>query len=127
MLLRPILKEKVWGGDRLTRFPSKGVAHGSKIGESWEASGLPGSDTIVATGPWAGTGLAELVREMGSELTGSAGSDEFPLLLKFIDARERLSLQVHPPHRSSYRPDAPPGKAEAWYVLEGGDIVLGLA
>ncbi|MBI3890892.1 MAG: class I mannose-6-phosphate isomerase [Candidatus Wallbacteria bacterium] len=127
MLLRPILKEKVWGGDRLARFASKGVSPGSRIGESWEASGLPGQDSQVASGPFDGTPLARLAREMGGALLGPlAVQSEFPLLLKLIDAREQLSLQVHPPHRDDRR-GAPPGKAEAWYVLEGGPMVLGLA
>ncbi|MBI4868724.1 MAG: class I mannose-6-phosphate isomerase [Candidatus Wallbacteria bacterium] len=127
MLLSPILKEKVWGGDRLRRFPSKGVTPGSSIGESWEASGLAEDPSRIASGPWEGASLRELVSELGTALLGPlADRREFPLLLKLIDARERLSLQVHPPHRDD-RPQAPPGKAEAWYVLEGGPLVLGLA
>lgn len=126
--LEPILKQKVWGGDRLSRFPSKGVAAGDRIGESWEASGLPGEDNVVATGPCAGERLSDLTARLGTGLVGpELPAPEFPLLVKFLDARERLSLQVHPPTRPAPGGRFSPGKAEAWFILEGGELVSGLA
>ena len=126
--LEPILKAKVWGGDRLARFPSKGVSTGDKIGESWEASGLHGDDNVVATGPAAGERLAALTARLGPGLVGQElPAPEFPLLLKFLDARERLSLQVHPPTRPAPGGRFSLGKAEAWFILEGGELVSGLA
>ena len=95
----PILKQTLWGGERI--IPYKELASGlSRVGESWELSGMPGSESVVAEGPWAGSTLSELIGRFGAELLGKANyarfGQEFPLLVKFIDAREDLSIQVHP-------------------------------
>ncbi len=126
MLLTPILLEKVWGGDRLASFPSKILEPGKRFGESWDACALPGRDSVIASGPLSGRKLSELCSELDAQLLGPhfAGKP-FPLLLKIIDARDRLSLQLHPPEVSGDGRGA--GKAEAWYVLQGGDLMLGLA
>ena len=91
----PILKQTLWGGERI--IPYKELASGlSRVGESWELSGMPGSESVVAEGPWAGSTLSELIGRFGAELLGKANyarfGQEFPLLVKFIDAREDLSI-----------------------------------
>ena len=94
----PILKQTLWGGERI--IPYKELASElSRVGESWELSGMPGSESVVAEGPWTGSTLPELIGRFGAELLGKANyarfGQEFPLLVKFIDAREDLSIQVH--------------------------------
>ncbi|MBO4756131.1 MAG: mannose-6-phosphate isomerase, partial [Bacteroidales bacterium] len=96
---KPILKTVVWGGEKIA--PYKGIETEQKhIGESWELSGVPGSESIVADGPLAGKSIAELVKEYKGELVGKhvyeRTGDQFPLLIKFIDAAADLSIQVHP-------------------------------
>ena len=96
---KPILKSLVWGGDKIAAY--KGISTTqSTIGESWELSGMAGSESEVAEGPDKGKRLPELIRRDRGELVGeqvySRFGDHFPLLVKFIDAREDLSLQVHP-------------------------------
>ena len=103
----PILKQTLWGGERI--IPYKELASGlSRVGESWELSGMPGSESVVAEGPWAGSTLPELIGRFGAELLGKANyarfGQEFPLLVKFIDAREDLSIQIHPDYElAQYR------------------------
>jgi mannose-6-phosphate isomerase len=93
----------------------------SNIGESWEISGVNGNETIVASGPQKGKSLNELVREQKGLLVGEENyqrfGDEFPLLIKFIDARQDLSIQVHPNDETAHRQGKPRGKTEMWYCL----------
>ena len=94
----PILKQTLWGGERI--IPYKELASElSRVGESWELSGMPGSESVVAEGPWTGSTLPELIGRFGAELLGKANyarfGQEFPLLVKFIDAREDLSECLH--------------------------------
>jgi mannose-6-phosphate isomerase len=116
--LAPLIKDKVWGGTRLRRwFPSEAPAQ-RLIGEVWTVwDELP-----VANGPWRGRPLAELVRSRPQQLLGSrwAGvrSPLFPLLVKWVDTSQRLSVQVHPGDEYALRREgAPFGKAELWYVI----------
>ena len=132
MTFRPMLMEKVWGGDRLSRF-GKSVAPGARIGESWEladmastsASGAGGgaAHSVIETGPMAGRTLREAIAAYGHRLLGSSrpmshgGVGEFPLLIKYLDAREDLSVQVHPsPEYARHHPGAHL-KTECWYIL----------
>ncbi len=132
MTFRPMLMEKVWGGDRLSRF-GKSVAPGARVGESWEladmastsASGAGGAaaHSVIETGPMAGRTLREAIGVYGHRLLGSArpmshgGVGEFPLLIKYLDAREDLSVQVHPsPEYARHHPGAHL-KTECWYIL----------
>jgi mannose-6-phosphate isomerase len=119
--LEPVLVVRPWGGRRLERF-GRLLPPGVLIGESWELADLPGSDeetwTTVADGTLAGATLFELMRRFGQEFLGSAApTDEgrFPLLVKVLDAREHLSVQVHPSiaAHESIRP-----KTESWYVID---------
>ena len=131
--LRPYLREMVWGGRRMDSMLGKHLPPGRPIGESWEVSGYPEQESVVASGPLEGRGLAELLGEFGPGLVGGRSwarwGDTFPLLIKFIDAHEDLSIQVHPDDEYVRRQGLGQfGKSEAWYVLhsEGGRAALGL-
>jgi len=129
----PILKQTLWGGERI--IPYKELASElSRVGESWELSGMPGSESVVAEGPWTGSTLPELIGRFGAELLGKANyarfGQEFPLLVKFIDAREDLSIQVHPDDELARKRHGKSGKCEMWYVLEaepGASLLTGFS
>src|SRR6266511_2664634 len=95
----PIFKERIWGGRNLKRFYHKQLPAHAPIGESWEISDRPGDVSIIANGSLAGKDLRWLMENHPRELLGSAKPAEgrFPLLVKILDAQEKLSLQVHPP------------------------------
>jgi mannose-6-phosphate isomerase len=124
LLFEPILKPRAWGGDRLRRF-GKRVGIGARIGESWEVADLPASiadgRNRVLVGRYAGETLRELLASDRAAILGSvplSGDGGFPLLVKYLDAHEHLSIQVHPD--AAYAA-AHPGahlKTEAWVILE---------
>ncbi len=127
---KPILKQVLWGGEKIISF--KGIASELKsVGESWEISGVKGSESQVAEGPYAGMSLNALVQEMKDELVGRENykrfGQEFPLLVKFIDAAKDLSIQVHPSDEVALRQGFERGKTEMWYVINssGGKIFDG--
>ena len=117
----PILKSIVWGGDKLCKY--KAIDTDQKnIGESWELSGVPGNESVVTNGEFAGRTITELIKEYGSELLGrhvyETCGEKFPLLIKFIDARDDLSIQVHPDDAMAQAVHGQPfGKTEMWYVV----------
>ncbi len=116
----PLLKQTLWGGDKI--IPFKHLKDKLEtVGESWEISGVKNDETIVAEGPQKGKSLNELVREMKDQLVGKENyerfGDEFPLLIKFIDARQDLSIQVHPTDEIAHRQGKSRGKTEMWYAL----------
>jgi mannose-6-phosphate isomerase len=126
----PILLAKVWGGDRLARF-GKPIRPGDTIGESWEiadladtaASGAGGGAqrSVIAAGALAGRTLADALREWGPALLGAARPAEgggFPLLVKLLDARENLSVQVHPSPAYARAHAGARLKTECWYILD---------
>lgn len=118
---KPILKQTIWGGDRI--IPFKGLNDDLKnVGESWELSGVPNNESIVANGEFAGTSLRELINMFREELVGESVykrfSTKFPLLIKFIDAREDLSIQVHPNDELAQKRHNSLGKTEMWYVMD---------
>lgn len=119
-LFEPLLKQTLWGGDKIIPFKhlNDSLDH---VGESWEISGVSGNETIVANGPQKGKSLNQLVREQKGLLVGQENyerfGDEFPLLIKFIDAQKDLSIQVHPNDEVAHRQGKPRGKTEMWYVL----------
>jgi mannose-6-phosphate isomerase len=117
----PILKEKVWGGNKLVSKFGKKSANDQPIGESWEISGLPGDESVVANGFLAGNNLNELVEVYMGDITGESVyekfGDEFPLLVKFIDAAQNLSVQVHPNDEMAIEMHHAYGKSEMWYIL----------
>ncbi|MEI6971530.1 MAG: type I phosphomannose isomerase catalytic subunit [bacterium] len=125
LLFRPAYKDYIWGGDRLSRKYGR-VIHSGVCAESWEISDRPEGMSVVANGPLAGRSLASLVKDFGSGLIGgSCGSDRFPLLMKIIDAREQLSVQIHPADENAGAVNGE-AKTEMWYVLdaEAGAVVL---
>ncbi len=124
--LYPLLFENnfhatVWGGNHLK--PLKRLAADDEpVGESWEVSAVPGSQSVVSNGPLAGKGLATLMREYGPRLVGEAVckqyGEQFPLLVKFIDAAKDLSIQVHPDDTLARQRHNTFGKTEMWYVIK---------
>ena len=123
----PLLKQTLWGGDKIIPFKRLNTQM-EAIGESWEISGVKDNETIVANGPEKGKPLNQLVREQKDKLVGKENykrfGDEFPLLIKFIDARKDLSIQVHPDDETALRQGKPRGKTEMWYCLgsEGREV-----
>lgn len=118
---KPLLKQTIWGGDKI--IPFKGVDEKlDAVGESWEISGVPGKETVVLGGPHDGMTMSELMTEMKDKLVGKAAyeryGNEFPLLIKFIDARQDLSIQVHPTDEIAKRQGKECGKTEMWYIME---------
>ena len=119
-IFEPLLKQTLWGGDKIIPFKQLNASQ-DHVGESWEISGVSGSETIVANGPQKGKSLNQLVREQKGLLVGQENyerfGDEFPLLIKFIDAQKDLSIQVHPNDEVAHRQGKPHGKTEMWYVF----------
>ncbi|MGA1385598.1 MAG: type I phosphomannose isomerase catalytic subunit [Flavobacteriaceae bacterium] len=117
----PIFKYRIWGGEKLRHHLSKQCT-GDSIGESWEISDVPGDETLVTEGPLQGKSLRELIAEYGADLMGQSVIDrfgeEFPLLIKFIDARTPLSIQVHPSDEVAKAKHQSFGKNEMWYVMQ---------
>lgn len=117
-----IFKTKVWGGEKIAPF--KGIRTDQRnIGESWELSGLKEDESIVLEGPFAGKTITELAQAYRGQLLGEKVYErtgtEFPLLIKFIDAREDLSIQVHPDDAlAEERHNGSKGKTEMWYVVQ---------
>jgi mannose-6-phosphate isomerase len=115
----PVLRHYLWGGKRL-RALGKEFDADTTCAESWEIVDHGNDQSIVAAGPLKGRTLHELVRDLGPQLLGRhAPQDRFPLLWKFLDARDRLSLQVHPDDARAAQLDPPDsGKSEAWVILD---------
>jgi mannose-6-phosphate isomerase len=129
-IFHPILKERVWGGRNLQRLYGKPLPPAVPIGESWEVSDRPSDVSVIANGPLAGKDLRWLMENHATHLLGSAKSitGRFPLLIKILDAQERLSLQVHPPAAQAKALGGEP-KTEMWYVAEavpGAELYVGL-
>ncbi len=117
LLLEPVIKEVVWGGRWLADTLGRAGAEGARMGESWEAF----SGSRIANGAWQGQTLGDVFARHKAEWagTGAQGCPKFPLLVKFIDARENLSIQVHPDDDLAQQlENYPYGKTEFWYVLE---------
>ncbi len=119
---RPVLKETLWGGNALRERFGKKAKAGTTVGESWEISGMPGASSVVANGFLRGNTLEEIMEVYMGDLVGDAVyekyGNEFPLLIKFIDARDTLSIQVHPDDRLAAERHHAWGKTEMWYVID---------
>lgn len=116
----PLPMRRIWGGRRLAELFGKPLPPGEPIGETWELADLEHEQSVVAAGPAKGKTLHELVTAWGADLTGRVKliDGRFPLLIKFLDARERLSVQVHPDAAMAARlGGAVRVKHEAWYVI----------
>ena len=128
----PLLKQTLWGGDKIIPFKHLDTQM-ENVGESWEISGVKDNETIVSNGPGKGKSLNQIVKEQQAALVGKANyerfGNEFPLLIKFIDARQDLSIQVHPTDEIAHRQGKSRGKTEMWYALEptpGAQLYNGL-
>ena len=117
----PILKSIIWGGDQICKFKDI-QPHQSGIGESWEISGVEGNVSTVSEGSLRGQELDKLIAQYKGELVGESVykkfGDKFPLLIKFIDARDNLSIQVHPDDELGMKRHNSFGKTEMWYVIK---------
>jgi mannose-6-phosphate isomerase len=130
LVFHPILKERIWGGKKLAELYGRRISAGASIGESWEVSDRPGDVSIVRNGEFAGRDLQWLLQHHGAELMGDTPLQEgrFPLLIKLLDAREKLSLQVHPPAARAAELRGQP-KTEMWFIADaepGAELYVGL-
>ncbi len=131
LTFQPAFKERVWGGRELARLYGKKLPPGAVIGESWEIADRPGDASLIANGPLAGKNLRWLMEQHAEEILGSAkpaADGRFPLLCKILDAREKLSLQVHPPADKAAALKGEP-KTEMWYIADaapGASLYVGL-
>jgi mannose-6-phosphate isomerase len=119
----PIYQYRLWGGRRLTKLLSAPLPGDGPIGEAWLLSDRNDHNSVVANGPLKGRTLEELLKQLPEKLLGKLAGHfhRFPLLLKFLDARDTLSVQVHPSdQQTNYLPAGEQGKTEAWVVLEAG-------
>lgn len=128
---KPILKDKIWGGKKLKELLNKKEAS-DECGESWEISGVEGNYSVIENGFLAGNNLSEILEiymdELVGEKTYNKFGNEFPLLIKFIDANDNLSIQVHPDDELAAKRHNSFGKTEMWYVMEaenGAELIVG--
>ena len=121
----PLLKQTIWGGSKIVTFKHL-QSDLDNVGESWEISGVPGDESVVANGEWKGKTLNEVLSEMKDKLVGADNyqrfGNRFPLLIKFIDARQDLSIQVHPDDETAHKQGKPMGKTEMWYVMDSDEV-----
>ncbi|MCP9200509.1 class I mannose-6-phosphate isomerase [Gramella sp. GC03-9] len=127
----PILQDKIWGGEKLKKYFNKNTNR-KNVGESWEISGVEGNISVVSNGSESGKKIDDLIAEYKADLVGKKvyehfGND-FPLLIKFIDARTDLSVQLHPNDELAKQRHNSFGKTEMWYVMqadEGSKLNIG--
>ena len=131
LTFQPIFKERIWGGRELEHLYGKPLPPGVPIGESWEISDRPGDSSVIRNGALAGKSLRWLMENRTAELLGPArpaAGHAFPLLCKILDARDKLSLQVHPPAAQAVELHGEP-KTEMWYIAAAGpgaELYVGL-
>lgn len=117
----PLLKQTIWGGDKIIPFKHLEKSL-DQVGESWEVSGVKDNETVVANGEYKGWKLNDVLAEQKELLVGKENyaryGNLFPLLIKFIDARQQLSIQVHPNDEQAQQKRLPRGKTEMWYVMK---------
>ena len=122
---RPILKQRIWGGQKLREF-GKDIVANEKIGESWELADLPEDKSVISNGELAGQTLSSAIQDYPKEITGDENfSSPFPLLIKFLDAEDILSVQVHPDEQTCERLGKGEPKTECWYIIsaEPGAVI----
>lgn len=117
----PILKERIWGGEKLKTILNKPITS-NITGESWELSTVEGDVSVVANGELKGKSLTEIINECPNEILGTEVhkrfGKQFPLLFKYLDAREDLSIQVHPNDELAKERHNSFGKTEMWYIMQ---------
>tara|TARA_B100000809_G_scaffold266867_1_gene332339 strand:+ start:2132 stop:3121 length:990 start_codon:yes stop_codon:yes gene_type:complete len=122
---KTIFKEKLWGGDKIKTILNKDFAPLANCGETWEISGVEGDVSVVANGELQGKDLNEILATYQAELVGNfvlrEYPSEFPLLVKFIDAAQDLSIQVHPNDQLAQERHGCKGKSEMWYVFQADE------
>jgi mannose-6-phosphate isomerase len=122
---KTIFKEKIWGGQKIKTLLGKDFGELANCGETWEISGVKGNVSVVKEGPLEGRQLQSLVEEYKDKLVGGKSyekyGNEFPLLVKFIDANDDLSVQVHPDDALAARRHDSYGKTEMWYIFQADD------
>lgn len=127
---KAIFKERIWGGQKLKEVFGKELPAEKRIGESWELADLPEDKTEIINGPLAGETIASAITKFGIAITGQADyQPPFPLLLKFLDSHDKLSVQVHPDQQTCRRLGSGDPKTECWYIIdavEGAVIYKGL-
>ena len=127
----PILKERIWGGEKLKTVLNKPITS-AITGESWELSTVEGDISVVINGEWKGRSLADIINDSPDEILGTEVharfGKQFPLLFKYLDAREDLSIQVHPNDELAKKRHNSFGKTEMWYIMQADDdarIIVG--
>jgi len=123
---RPIYKQRIWGGQKLREVFDKDLPAGEKIGESWELADLPEDKSVIANGELAGQTLHSAIGKYPKEITGDENfPGTFPLLIKFLDAQDILSVQVHPDPDTCRRMGRGQPKTECWYIIstEPGSVI----
>ncbi len=123
---KPIYKQRIWGGQKLRDFFGKELPASEKIGESWELSDLPQNKSVIANGELAGLTLNAAIKKYPNEITGDKDFTlPFPLLIKFIDAEDILSIQVHPDEEICKKLGKGEPKTECWYIInaESGSFI----
>ena len=129
---QPIVKEKIWGGTRIARLLGRDTGSMPCCGESWEVSGLVDDESVVTNGFLAENNLNELLEIYLTDLVGEENYEKyglgFPLLIKYIDAQDNLSVQVHPDDELAQKEYGQNGKTEMWHVLDaepGSGLYIG--
>jgi mannose-6-phosphate isomerase len=130
LTFRPVFKERVWGGRSLERLYAKPLPPNVPIGESWEITDRPEGVSVITNGPLTGRSLRWLMEQHRRDVLGSGAAEQgpFPLLVKILDAAEKLSLQVHPPASVAAQLGGE-SKTEMWYIADaipGADLFVGL-
>jgi len=133
MKFKKVFIEKVWGGREFETKLNMTLPENKNIGESWEISAHPNGMSIVENGPLAGKTLQEVYNEYKGKLVGEKVYNEygkrFPLLIKYLDVNDRLSIQVHPDDEVANRKHNELGKSESWYIMEASDdavLIMGM-
>ena len=122
---RPIYKQRIWGGQKLREFFGKDIPKDEKIGESWELADLPEDKSVIANGEFAGQSVGTIIEKYPEEITGDKNfSGAFGLLIKFLDAEEVLSVQVHPDEQTCRRMGKGAPKTECWYIISASDDAI---
>jgi len=123
---RPIYKQRIWGGQKLREVFDKDIPPFEKIGESWELADLPNDKSVISNGELTGQTLISTIEKYPKEITGNEDfSGPFPLLIKFLDAQDILSVQVHPDPETCRRMGKGEPKTECWYIIsaEPGAVI----